>query len=794
MDNLTRINNCEHVKTILEKNGFVIAVYRVDPAILLPDNTSTRQLYIKGYSLPSHAGIRYDFTGKFEKYAKNNSWTFAASTFEEVVPTNADATLAYLKTLSGVGKKRASDLFKAFGLDIFHVMENEPEKLYSVKGFKAKAVEKMLLDYTKRKSARKLFQFLYKYRIPESKIMQLHTILGPQSLQIIQEDPFVMYDLLGLGFRTVDSIRSDLNLPLEFKPRLLAGLIEVLRQAEYGGELFDKRSPFPEFMYDAFLPEPLYRLAFNDKELYKTSGTYLPENVCYLMYIKLLCLPISFRDFRGMASELSKERKVFVRKYGNEMIYYRWPTARAEFQAAKKIADLLYLNEQMDEEKKTQACDQITKALSIVERKLQMKLSFEQEAAVKMSLMNKVSVITGGPGTGKTSVEKGIIKCHKILHPNEDILLIAPTGRAAKRMSESTGAPASTIHRALGLRQGSDGEMMPYDETEILPQTLIIVDEASMIGAFLLNTLLQHVSSRARIIFIGDVDQLPSIEIGAVLREIIASRVPVARLTQTFRQECGSNIIVNAARINTGEQRLVFADDFHLIKASGMQMQETVVATYLELLRKYSDDEIVVLSPFRKRTETGTNNLNIKLREIMRPDITSSTPFFDRNGIRFFQGDKVMFTRNTAELTNGDIGTITAVVKTVDGIVVKCNFNDEEIELSDEDLFFLDLAYALTVHKSQGSEYKVVVVVCDTRHKVLLKRNLIYTAVTRAKEKLILIGEQDALNYAIRNEDSIHRRTLLGFLINNYCLQHEIEKSKEQKEKTKDGIQIKMQL
>lgn len=763
------LKNCEHIKTIHSSQGFTIAIYRAEDSAEMPDGTFSRQISVKGYNLPTIAGIRYDITGKFERYAKANSWTLAAITVDEVMPTSSDAIVMYLMTLSGVGRKRANDLYNAFGDDIFNVMEHEPEKLNAVRGFKGKSIRKMLLDYAKRKTARLLFQFLYKYHINESKIMKLHSYLGEDSLEIIKENPFLLYEIGNIPFRIVDSIRSDLGYPTTFEPRLKAGICEVLKQAEFGGELFDKRNEFPQFIYDAFLPEPYYSLSFNEKELYLTSGTYIPEGVCYLMFLKLLCLPVTLQEFRSYVVDLTKAKKIYVRAEDGEIRYYRWKTAEAEYQAAKKIAEMLC--PVPIKQKKPVSLDDIEQALSIVERELQIKLSVEQENAVKMALSNKVSIITGGPGTGKTSVEKGIINSFKMLHPEEGILLIAPTGRAAKRMAESTGVPASTIHKALGLRQDDDGDLVFVDETVVLSESLIIVDEASMMGALLLNTLLRHVSTSATIVFIGDVDQLPSIEIGAVLREMIsASSLPVTRLTQTFRQANGSNIIVNAARINNGEKRLTYADDFKLIeKETSKEIQDAVVQTYLSLQKTYSDDEISVLSAFRKNTETGTNSLNLRLRDVLRPDITDDTPYFERKGLKFYTGDKVMFTKNTQELTNGDIGTILSILKGQDGLYVTCNFDGDTIELQDEDLVYLDLAYATTVHKAQGAEQKAVIMVADKAHKVLLKRNLLYTGVTRAKEVIYLIGQTSAIDRAIDTLDSIYRRTKLGSLIDFYC-------------------------
>lgn len=772
MENVITISNCEFIKTLYDNYGFTLALYKAHDPIDKPDGKKERLLTVKGINLPVYKGLRYDFTGKFEKYKEK--WSFVADQVTEIAPSNRDAALAYLLTIKGVGKKKANDLLAAFGTSVFDVMEREPEKLYSLKGFTKKATDKILLDYSKRKLARKLFQFLYKYRVKDAKIMYINKKLGYDALEQIQEDPFVLYAIGGVGYTTAEAIAKDLDFPNDFRSKRKAAMLEVLKQAEYGGELFSTRTNFPQFMYEAFLPEGLYNLLLNKEELLKTSGTYLPEGICYLMLLKLLRYPVTFAEFRSLAKELTDDEWIFPRNLNGEVIYYRWQTAKAEFQSAKKIAELMYLSSQTTQLANEKRTEDISKALGIVEKKLQMKLSCEQEEAVKMALMNKVSVITGGPGTGKTSVEKGIIEAHRIMHPREGILLIAPTGRAAKRMSESTGAPASTIHKALSLIPSEDDGITYCSDVTPLPETLILVDEASMIGSYLLNSLLQRVSTKSRIVFIGDVDQLPSIEIGSVLKEMIASEVPVVKLTQTFRQASGSNIIVNAARINIGEKRLIYAEDFDFVEASSSQAaQDAIVDLFLEAHKTYDDDDIVVLSPYRKNTETGTNQLNLRLRQVMRPELeTQPIPSFKANGIDFYEGDKVMYTRNSEELTNGDIGKITSVISTSDGKVVKCSFNGAEVELSDDELLYLDLAYALTVHKSQGSEYKMVISVCDSHHKILLKRNLIYTAITRAKQKVVIVGDKKALSYAIDSVDSNTRRTLLAYAINNYLMQY----------------------
>ena len=783
MERETTIKDCQFIKTLYQNEGFSIALYKTKEVVASPDGKPNRVFCVKGYNLPTYASLRYEFTGNFEKY--KDRWTFAASDIKEVEPTNADSAKAYLLTIKGIGKKNADKLLKAFGTEVFNVMEKEPEKMYNLKGFSKKQVDKILADYSRRSSARKLFQFLYKYKVRESKIMYIKKELGADALSIIKEDPFVLFEIGSVSFGTADAIAKNLQFPPTFRSRQKAAILEVLKQAEHGGELFSSRTAFPRFIYEAFLPQQLLDLAQNESELYRQAGTYLPEGICYLMLLKLLCYPITFAQFRDLVHELLEDEQIYAGIYGGEVVYYRWYTAKAEFQAAKKISDLLYLARQMTDLAREQQTKKINDALSKVEGKLQMKLADEQKEAVKMALLSKISVITGGPGTGKTSVEKGIIQVYKQMHPRDGILLIAPTGRAAKRMSESTGQPASTIHKALSLIPSDDDGAAYCSNTTPLPETLIIVDEASMIGSFLLNSLLQRVSMKSKIVFIGDVDQLPSIEIGSILKEMIASEVPVTKLTKTFRQASGSNIITNAAKINSGEKQMDYGEDFSFLEVPANSAQNAIVDVFLDLHNAYSDDDIVVLSPYRKRTETGTDALNIRLRSEMRPEIANGQiPSFIANGTTFYEGDKVMYIRNSEELTNGDVGKITSVMSTSDGRVIKCNFDGNEVELSDDDLLYLDLAYALTVHKSQGAEYKAVIVVCDNRHKILLKRNLVYTAITRAKEKVVLIGSQSALEYAIDCIDSNNRRTLLAYISDYYLEKREARcKPKKKEEK-----------
>ena len=758
---------CEYVSTIMSSNGYLVARYHSQEEITFPDGSKGNTFTAKGYMLPEQNGLRYILSGEFEKYTNKSigqtSYTLAVTSCDEVLPTTADSTRAYLLTIKGIGKVTAKRLFEEFSFDVFDVIENHPEKLNKVRGLNQKTISKICADYAKRKAARKLFQYLYPFHIKESKIMRIHKKLGEHSLEKIKENPYRITEVSSVGFKTADTIAAKEGFPKNFPARIEAAICEVLAQAEAGGPLFSKNNPFPDFVYQYFLREPIYNLLFKEDELYVTGGTYITRDTAYLISLKLLEIPLSEADFNAAALRLKNAERIYISSDANEVRFYRYHVAKAEYQAAKKLAELMKI--------KIPQSNELTKIVNVAERTLQLKLSSEQEAAVKMAVENPVSIITGGPGTGKTSVQKGILEVFKTLYPNDEVILMAPTGRAAKRMSESTGYPAFTLHKALQIYSDEDGYPVEADEEFFFMAKLILVDEASMIGGLLLNTLLSHIPKGTRLVFIGDIDQLPSIEVGAVLREMIASgKIPVTKLTKTFRQVNGSSIAVNAARVKTGEKKLDYDNDYVMIEEeTSDKIAESVSEQYKRLIAEYGEDEVVCLTAYRKRTQTGTNALNQSLRSAIRNDINGETPYWEKQGIRIYQGDRVMFTKNTKDLTNGDIGKVKSIHKSKDGISVVCIFDGVPITLEDDEIFYLDLAYAMTVHKSQGSEYKAVILVMDMAHRVMLKRNLFYTGLTRAKQAFYCIGMLSAVNLSIESVDSIYRKTRLGDLINFYA-------------------------
>lgn len=785
----------EYTYTVMEKQDFSICRYKTIKPVTLPDGKETDNITVKGYGLPDYKKIRYELEGEFEEYVNHNTqkkqFTFVVNSFKEVIPTESEAIKAYLESLKGVGKVIAGKIYKTFGNDVFKIIENEPYKLTSINGISKKKAEKIQTDYLTRNNGHELYMYLYRFGISAQLSSKIYMLLGPNALSMVKENPYEILACSRVGFKTADAIARREGFPKEFYPRIEAGILEVLLQSEKGGDLFNKHSPLPAFVLNGFLRPEIYEL-IDKNETYNTGNVYMSKGECYLMTLKLLDIPLTEVEFDKLCLNLHKRKRIFVvsnkEKKTNEVdkcIIYRFHTALAEYKAAKRIVELM--NAPLP------PCDDLLDSINKVQRKLSMTLSYEQQNAVRVAMENPISIITGGPGTGKTSVQKALIDTFKAYCPGEDILLCAPTGRAAKRMFESTGFPAVTLHKALGL-YAEETEQRIENEF-FFREKLIIVDETSMIGAFLLERLLAHIAPGTRLVFVGDTEQLPSIEIGAVLRELINSKkVPLTRLTKTFRQASGSSIVTNAAKIKAGEKRLEYNSDFKLLADETSEtISDTVCSLYPRLVREYGEDEVMCLTAYRKKTASGANALNNALRTVIRTDITEETPYFERQGIKIYEGDRIMNTKNTEFLTNGDLGKVINILKAKDAIIVTCEFDGQKIILEDDEINSIELAYATTVHKAQGSEAKAVILVTDLAHQIMLKRNLFYTGVTRAKKQLFVVGQPTALIKSISTLDSVYRKSQLGHLIRVYSKNKKDQMKKEKKKETEE-VQLSIPL
>lgn len=562
--------------------------------------------------------------------------------------------------------------------------------------------------------------FLVPYGITANRAVQFYKKYQNKTMEIVKEHPYRLCEIPGIGFLTADKIALSMGFDRLSTDRVDEGMLYTLSEAEGKGHLCMEKHAFVK--------------------------------AC----LKLL-------DTENLTEEMVGNRALRLINDGKLMTFqgnvYRASTAAAE-------AYLAYLVARRVNAKPKQVIPNLDLILDREETKLNICMAEEQRLAVKTALTQQLSVITGGPGTGKTLIQHALLDIYMQHNPDKKVCCCAPTGRAARRMEQSTGYPASTIHKALGLYAGDDGT---YGEPQSLDADLVLVDEVSMLDIYIAGYLFEALKDDAQIVLIGDADQLPSVGPGAVLSEIIASEhVPVVRLDKVFRQNAGSRIATNAKLIRHGNLGLEYGNDFQFVDSGDIAESAKIVAeTYMREIAKYGVDNVALLAPYRQKTETGVNALNEIIRDLVNPPDSSKPEV--KSGKRLFRlGDKVMQIKNFEDVNNGDIGYIKAVHTVGNETSVQVDFGEDKIKwYESNDLSMLDLGYASTIHKSQGSEYTSVIINLQCAHSIMLTRPLIYTAITRGKERVIIVGERRALCIAINKKDTEKRGTCLAVRIKN---------------------------
>lgn len=691
-------------------------------------------LYGCGYNLPSIENVEYLVSGIMkddEDFGEILNITY----YEEIIPTSMEGIMTYMETLDGLPalKKSLCKKYKKKALEILKT----PKDIKN--GFEEDHIYRLAGSFASRSYAKDVFKVLAVSGVPLQNQMRVY-LSSENILDTLQENP---YSIIGYGmfsFENADRLAKFYNLPKDSTDRMRAAVETVLKSMESGSGVFQD-AEYPDEVLDAnILKGYKYKVAKNGWYTTYAGGTCLPVDICYITVMKLLGEPIPKKTFlRGIA----ENKNVF----SQDGFVYGHSLAKAEYNSAKKLAKM---------SKQNFAVSNIYEVVYDAEAEKEIKLSLEQGEAVRTALTSPVSIITGGPGTGKTSVQKVLIEAFTKIS-DKPVVLLSPTGKAAKRMTESTGYPASTIHKAIGL--GYYGEVRKDVE---LKAGLIIVDEASMIDARLLDILVSKIPDRCRVVFVGDIDQLPSVGAGTVLHSLIESGLPVSRLTITFRQSGDSNIADDAARVRLGDPNITYANDVQFIEGD-KDISKLVAKAYIEAVKRDGIENVCCLTAFKRSTKTGSNKLNALLREALYGDTLTKKTYVDGNPI--YVGDRVMFTSNQLGLVNGDIGVVKDIYK---GSIV-CDFDGNVVTISDEHRKSLEPAYALTVHKSQGSEYKTVILVMDNKHKRMLKRNLVYTGITRAKKNLVFVGEKSAFKTAVLTKDNQKRTSRLASLIKSYA-------------------------
>ena len=684
-----------------------------------------------------HAGSILQLEGEWRMDSKYGR-QFSVSAFEETLPATVYGIEKYLGSglVKGIGPKYAHRIVQAFGAETLDVIEENPERLLEVPGIGKLRVERIRKSWAEQKEIRNIMLFLQSHDVSTGHATKIYKTYGAESIRVVTDNPYRLADeIWGIGFRTADTIAQKLGFERTRKERLQSGIKYTLNRLADEGHCFA-----------------------TEEQLLRTGEEMLEVEPAMLESV-----------LRGMTESGDLITEEFNADNGiPERAIYLPPFYHAEMGTAKRLRELF------------QGRPSVAVRPEGLEMRIQRRTGIQydevQLQAIRTAADSKVLVLTGGPGTGKTTTTQGIIAAFR--ESGARILLAAPTGRAAKRLSEATGMEAKTIHRLLEMKPP---EGYQRNAENPLEGDVLIVDECSMIDIMLMYSLLRALPDSMTLILVGDVDQLPSVGAGNVLSDVILSGAfPVIRLTRIFRQAQTSRIIMNAHRINAGEMPdlsngrdtdFFFIDVEKEMKGKGLDTSEAggvaeeAAHTVLELVQqrlprhfRVPPGEIQVLTPMQ-RGPAGAANLNLLLQEAVNPGEDG----LRRGGIRYGKNDKVMQIRNNyeKEVFNGDIGFVQAVNQEDRSLTV--NFDGREVSYDVTELDELVLAYATTIHKAQGSEYPVVVMPVLMSHYMMLQRNLIYTGVTRAKRGAVVVGTRKALAVAIRNVNIRRRNTRLAF-------------------------------
>ncbi|KMS73409.1 ATP-dependent RecD-like DNA helicase [Streptomyces leeuwenhoekii] len=726
----------ERITYANEENGYTVA--RVDTGRGAGD-----LLTVVGALLGAQVGESLRMEGRWGSHPQYGK-QFHVENYTTVLPATVQGIRRYLGSglVKGIGPVFADRITQHFGLDTLRIIEEEPERLIEVPGLGPKRTKRIADAWEEQKAIKEVMLFLQTVEVSTSIAVRIYKKYGDASISVVKNQPYrLAADVWGIGFLTADKIAQSVGIPHDSPERVKAGLQYALSQSADQG--------------NCYLPEE--RLIADAVKLLQVDTGLVIE-----------CLAeLAEPPEDGGDPGVVREKVPGPEGDGGEPVtaVYLVPFHRAELSLAAQLLRLLRTGEDRMPGFREVAWD---KALTWLKGRTGADLAPEQEAAVKLALTEKVAVLTGGPGCGKSFTVRSIVELARA--KKAKVVLAAPTGRAAKRLSELTGAEASTVHRLLELKPGGDAA---YDRDRPLDADLVVVDEASMLDLLLANKLVKAVPPGAHLLFVGDVDQLPSVGAGEVLRDLLAdgSPIPAVRLTRVFRQAQQSGVVTNAHRINAGQHPVTDGmKDFFLFVEDDTEEagRLTVDVAARRIPARFGLDprrDVQVLAPMH-RGPAGAGTLNGLLQQAItpgRPEVPEK-----RFGGRVFRvGDKVTQIRNNYEkgkngVFNGTVGVVTSLDPDDQRLTVLTD-EDEEVPYEFDELDELAHAYAVTIHRSQGSEYPAVVIPVTTGAWMMLQRNLLYTAVTRAKKLVVLVGSRRAIGQAVRTVSAGRRCTALDF-------------------------------
>lgn len=691
--------------------------------------------YAVGYMPTIRPGECASLTGEWVNHPEYGE-QFKVELYETIMPREEIAIIKYLSSgvIKGVREATAKKLYEAFGDSVFDVLTNEPEKVEKIKGIGHDRAQTICKSFNEQRSVQNIVMFLQQYSISANTAIKIHKIFGSEAVSVIKQNPYALANAVdGISFKTADAIAYNIGIPKNSPERIACGVVYYLREAAY------------------------------------TNGhAYMPRDV--IKEHTVYNLDITETEAENAISQLIAGRDIIADRIDNNEVLYLYGMYYDEKYIAERVTEIATSDSRyaISESRAEEEVDDF-------EHEHEIKLAKKQREAVVTALSSGFMVLTGGPGTGKTTTINAIISIMENL--NIKVALAAPTGRAAKRMSQMTSRDAKTVHRLLGAQMVGNTHTFSRDEENPLDSDVIILDEASMVDTALMAAFLRAVKPGGRIILSGDSDQLPSVGAGNVLRDIIDSGVvSTVKLTDIFRQSEESLIIVNAHRINNGEMPELSdrtRDFFFMHRNNPSDVATTVTELYKSRLPKTYGlnpmSDIQILSPTKKGV-TGTVELNRMLQMSVNPPSQSKNEYKYGQTV-FREGDKVMQTRNNYDIEyttekgengvgiyNGDMGTVDSIHTEARYMII--TFDDGKIiEYPFTSVEDLDLAYAITVHKSQGSEFSYVVMPLSTYMPMLMTRNLFYTAITRAKTMVVLVGSERIVENMTKNNTYTKRFT-----------------------------------
>ena len=700
--------------------------------------TDEEEITIVGYLPFVNVGDNLTVSGQYVVH-KEYGRQFKVETFKKNIPETPDALERYLANgnIKWVGPKTAEKIIQKFGEETVYILEKEPEKLATIKGITEEKAIEISESFIENKELWKIVSFLEKIGISASYAKKVYELYGTNAIDEIEKDPYRLIDVVrGINFKTIDEAALRLGVNIDDEQRIIYGIKYALLLATYNGHTCVIKENLTDFV----------------STLLQISESTIKE---FLNQMKV----------RGIVDieERDEEEWIYLAEY---------------YEAEKFIAGKLIL---LDNVKNRKRIDNIETKLERIEKINKIELSDKQREAIYAVNENNVCVITGGPGTGKTTIIKNIIDLYK--NEGKKVVLCAPTGRAAKRMTETTGEDAKTLHRLLQISKIDDAKYINEGiDIQPIDADVIIVDETSMIDLALMKYLLMGIYEGTKLVLSGDVDQLPSVGPGSILKDIIASnRMNVVVLDKIFRQAAKSKIILNAHRVDSGEYFVEEEDEelnkdfFFVQETSEERILNFVLSLYKDGLKQFDNYEdfnsVQIITP-SKKGNVGTRELNKKIQELINPkDIKKEEKSI--GAFTFREGDSVMQIKNNYDIAweqngeissgifNGEMGTITKISNISESVEV--DYDGKIVTYAFSELDQIEHSYAITVHKSQGSEFDVVILPIVRSAPMLLTRNLLYTAITRAKKLLIVVGNKDIIKFMINNTDSKVRNTGLKY-------------------------------